>query len=144
MRIPKLLACIALLGTVALPFAACAAVPVSDKATNITSENTRSTIVPALPGPPVDDNARPIDYLKAAHEALTHGRTGEAQEALERAEARVLDRAVPLLQTSRQIDDPLVTQIRAARLALGSNDPTRAAQLIAAATDTASHLAFSQ
>jgi hypothetical protein len=100
--------------------------------------------VPALPGPPVDDNARPIDYLKAAHEALTHGRTGEAQEALERAEARVLDRAVPLLQTSRQIDDPLVTQIRAARLALGSNDPTRAAQLMSAATDTASHLAFSQ
>lgn len=143
MRIPKL-ACIVLLGTVALPFVACAAVPVSDKASNITPENTHSTIAPALPVPPVGRDARPIDYLKAAHEALTHGRTGEAQEALERAEARALDRAVPLLQTSRPIDDPLVAQIRAARLALGSNDPSHAEQLIAAAIDTAAHFASSQ
>jgi hypothetical protein len=143
MRTPEL-ACIILLGTAALPFAACAAVPVSDKASNITPKNIRSTIAPALPVPPLDDDARPIDYLKAAQEALTHGRTGEAQEALERAEARALDRAVPLLQTSTPIGDPLVTQIRAARLALGSNDPARAARLIAAATDTASYLASSQ
>ena len=45
MRIPKF-ACIALLGTAALPFAIRAAVPVSDKASNITPENTHSTIAP--------------------------------------------------------------------------------------------------
>jgi hypothetical protein len=138
------LGCIVLLGTAAVPYAACAAVPVSNAASNITPADTRSTIAPALPAPPVADDAQPIDFLKAAHDALSHGRTGEAQEALERAEARTLDRAVPLFQTSAPIDDPLVAQIRAARLALGSNDPARATQLIAAATDTVAHLASSQ
>ena len=97
-----------------------------------------------MPAPPLGGDAQPIDFLKAAHDALARGRTGEAQEALERAEARALDRAVPLLQTSTPIDDPLVAQIRAARLALGSTDPARATQLIAAATDTVAHLASSQ
>lgn len=143
MRIPAL-GCIVLLGTAAMPYAACVAVPVSNTASNVTPVNTRSTIAPALPVPPVGDDARPIDYLRAAHDALVRGRAGEAQEALERAEARALDRAVPLFQTSTPIDDPLVTQIRAARLALESNDPARATQLIAAATDTAAHLASSQ
>lgn len=98
----------------------------------------------ALDAPPVGDDAQPIDYLMAARNTLARGRTGEAQEALERAEARALDRAVPPLQTSTPIDDPLVAQIRAARLALGSNDAGRATQLIAAAMDAATHLASSQ
>jgi hypothetical protein len=143
MRIPAL-GCIVLLGTATLPYTVYAGVPVSTTASNITPADTRSTIAPALPAPPVGDDARPIDYLMAARDALTHGRTGEAQEALECAEARALDRAVPLFQTSTPIDDPLVSQIRAARLALGSYDPARAAQLITAATDVAAHLASSQ
>lgn len=138
------LTCIVLLGTTASPFAAYAAVPLSEKASNIMPENTRSTIAPALPVPPAGDDARPIDYLKAAGDALTHSRTGEAQEALERAEARALDRAVPLFQTDVPIKDPLVAQIEAARIALASNDTARATQLIAAATDTAAHFASSQ
>ena len=94
--------------------------------------------------PPVPDNASPLDFLHAARDALAHGKTGQAQEALERAEARALDRAVPLFQTDKPIEDPLVTQIRQARLALASNDIEHSIQLIASATDTAAHLASTQ
>jgi len=55
-----------------------------------------------------------------------------------------LDRAVPLLQTDKPIEDPLVTQIRQARLALASNDIVHSIQFIASATDTATHLASTQ
>ena len=53
-----------------------------------------------LPEPAVNENATIHDLLIAARTALVVGRTGEAQEALERAESRRLDRSVPLLQTS--------------------------------------------
>jgi hypothetical protein len=86
----------------------------------------------------------PLDFLHAASDALAHDKTGQAQEALERAEARALDRTVPLLQTDKPIKDPLVTQGRQARLALASNDIEHSIQLIASATDTVAHLAFNQ
>ena len=136
--------CFVLFGAIMLPVAAYASVPISYKASNITPDNTHSVIAPALPPPPVGDDASPADYLKAAQDALAHGRTGQAQEALERAEARALDRAVPAFQTDHPIEDPLVAQIRQARLALGSNDTTRAMQLIASASDMATHLASAQ
>jgi hypothetical protein len=140
MRLPVVL-CVALSGTYV---AAHAAEPISYKASNITPYDTRSVIAPALPPPPVGDSASPQDYLKVAQQALARGRTGEAQEALERAEARALDRAVPLFQTDKPIEEPLVVQIRQARLTLGSNDPARAMQLIASANDMAARLASSQ
>ena len=107
-------------------------------------DDTRSTIAPALPVPPLSDNASPLDFLNFARDALAHRRTGEAQEALERAEARALDRSVPLFQTDKPVEDPLVTQIRQARIALGSNDIDHATQLIASASDMAAHLASAQ
>jgi len=136
--------CIALFGAMALPAAVYAAVPISDKASNITQDDTHSLIAPSLPPPLVGDDASPLDYLKVAQAALAHHHTGEAQEALERAEARALDRAVPLFQTDKPIDDPLVAKIRQARLALGHNDISRATQLIASASDAAAHLALAQ
>lgn len=123
---------------------AVAAEPLSNRASNITPANTHSLIAPALPAPPLGDNASPLDYLKSAHAALAAGHTGEAQEALERAEARALDRDVPLFQTDKPIDDPLVDQIRSARLALGSNDTAQALQMTAAASETAAKYASAQ
>jgi hypothetical protein len=133
--------CVALSGTYV---AAHAAEPISYKASNITPYDTRSVIAPALPPPPVGDNASPQDYLREAQQALARGRMGEAQEALERAEARALDRAVPLFQIDKPIEDPLGAHIRQARLVLGSSDPARAIQLIASANDMATRLASSQ
>lgn len=121
-----------------------AAEPFSNHASNITPADTHSVIAPALPAPPVPPGASPLAYLRAAQAALAAGNTGEAQEALERAEARALDRAVPLSQTDKPINDPLVDQIRAARLALGSNDTTRAMQLIASAANAATGNASAQ
>jgi hypothetical protein len=123
--------------------AAHAGEPISYKASNITPYDTRSVIAPALPPPPVGDNASPQDYLRVAQQALARGRTGEAQEALERAEERALDRAVPLFRTDKPIEDPLVARIRQARLVLGSNDPARAMQIITSANDMAARLASS-
>lgn len=90
MRI-RMFACVTLLGAL-LPTAGYTANPVSDKASNITPADTRTPIAPELPPPPVADNASPLDFLHAARDALAHGKTGQAQEALERAEARALDR----------------------------------------------------
>jgi hypothetical protein len=140
MRFPIVL-CVALSATY---IAVHAAEPISYKASNITPNDTRSVIAPALPPPPVGDKATPQDYLRVAQQALARGRTGEAQEALERVEARALDRSVPLFQTDKPIEDPLVAQIRQARLALGSNDPARAMQLITSASDMAARLASSR
>jgi hypothetical protein len=139
----RMFACVTLLGAL-LPSAGYTANPVSDKASNITPADTRAPIAPELPPPPVPDNASPLDFLHAAREALAHGKTGQAQEALERAEARALDRPVPLFRTNEPIEDPLVTQIRQARLALASSDIEHSIQLIASATDTATHLASTQ
>jgi len=104
--------------------------PLSSSSSNITPGDTASVIAPRLPEPPLDDNAPPVAFLAAARQALAAGRTGEGQEALERAESRALDRAVrPSLagQASRQ---PLVQQITRARDALAAGDPARAIQLI--------------
>ena len=107
--------------------------PFSDKASNITPENTQSTIAPNLPSPPIGENATPRDYLLAARAALATGRTGEAQQSLEMAETRALDRSVPLFQTNAPIKDPLVAEIQSALDALGGGDRMRAMQIIEAA-----------
>jgi hypothetical protein len=116
--------------------------PFSDKASNITPENTRSVIAPNLPAPPVGHPATPLDYLVAARIALNEGHTGEAQEALERAETRALDRSLPLREADQPIIDPLVAKIREARYALADNDIPRALQLVTSASQTAEHLAY--
>src|SRR5579862_2271701 len=71
----------------------------SNRAGNIGPQDTRSEIAPNLPSPSVGQDSPPAAYLRAARTALLQGRTGEAQQALEMAETRALDRSVPLFQT---------------------------------------------
>lgn len=121
------------------PIGAGQSLPMSDKAANITPEDTHSIIAPNLAAPPVPHPATPLDYLIAARVALAAGHTGEAQEALERAETRAIDRAVPPALADQPVVDPLVEKIRKARLALAANDIQRAMLLI----DSAHNLATS-
>ena len=104
--------------------------PQSNRASNISPANTQSTIAPTLPDPAVGDHADPMEFLRAARAALAAGRTGEAQQSLEMAETRALDRAVPLGQTIIPSASPLVARIRDARMALGNGDRNQAMQLI--------------
>ena len=98
--------------------------PMSNTATNIGPSDTRTTYSPSLPAPPVDENAPPAAFLDAARNALAAGRTGEAQEALERAESRALDRSVKPSQAGEPSQQSLVTQIANARHMLASGDRT--------------------
>jgi hypothetical protein len=104
--------------------------PKSDKASNILPGNTRSDIAPTLPAPGVLDAGGPYDYLRAARAALTAGRTGEAQQSLEMAETRSLDRAMAPGQMASASDSRFVAQIREARRALGTGQVTEAVGFI--------------
>lgn len=104
--------------------------PMSDQAGNITSQDTASPIAARLPDPPVDDNAAIHDFLVAARNALAEGRSGEAQEALEMAETRALDRSVPLFQTMTPSRDPVVERVRQVLLTLGNGDRLEAMRLL--------------
>jgi hypothetical protein len=107
-----------------------ASTPMSSRASNITPADTRSTIAPALPTPMVGADAGPNAYLKAAHDALVAGRTGEAQQSLEMAETRQLARVVSPDQASSPDPDPAVTQIQNALQSLGDCDRGHALQII--------------
>jgi hypothetical protein len=104
--------------------------PRSNNAGNIGPQDTRSTIAPNLPSPDVGEDAPSRAYLRAARAALLQGRTGEAQQALEMAETRALDRSVPLFQTNVPSKSPLVDTIQKALNALGSGDRAGAVQFI--------------
>jgi hypothetical protein len=104
--------------------------PLSDNASNTTPDNTRSAIAPRLPAPPVPESAPPAAFLRAAREALAEGRTGEAQEALERAETRALDRSVRYSAGNQPSRSPLIQTIMQARGAVAQGDRARALQLI--------------
>jgi len=107
--------------------------PLSDKASHIIPGEATSTIAPRLPNPDVGPNAGPRQLLEAARAALATSRTGEAQEAMEQAETRLLDRAV-LPSKIRTVDNtPLIEDIRAARMALGTGDRSKSVQMIDAA-----------
>jgi hypothetical protein len=68
--------------------------------------------------------------LRAARASLVAGHTGQAQQSLEMAETRALDRSVAQGQTSTPSDSQFVSEIRDARHALGSGDRPHAIQLI--------------
>jgi hypothetical protein len=104
--------------------------PLSDKASNATSGDTASVIAPRLPTPGVGDDASPVAFLQSAQRAMALGRTGEAQEALERAEARLLDRSVAPSRAGIPDEQPLVTMVGNARRALGEGDTAAADRLI--------------
>ncbi len=104
--------------------------PRSDKASNIQTSKNRSSVAPTLPRSGLGENADAMAYLKVARTALVAGRTGQAQQSLEMAETRMLDRSVPEGQTNVPIENLTVTEIRDARLALGQGDRSRAIGLI--------------
>ncbi len=102
--------------------------PLSNSSSNILPGGPGSA--PTLPGPAVGDSGDPQPYLRAAREALAAGRTGLAQESLEMAETRVLDRSVRPSQAGVPARGGLAGLIRDARLALGAVDRARALALI--------------
>ncbi len=102
--------------------------PRSDTASNINSQTTTSELAPNLPAPPAGDDIQTL--LLDARASLQAGRTGEAQEALERAETRALDRSVPY-GTERQVDSgPLVRATNGARAALAAGNIAAAITII--------------
>jgi len=115
--------------------------PMGNSASNIDQQDTRSAIAPNLPSPQLGPNASPADYLRAAQSALSAGQTGEAQQALEEAETRLLDRSVPYRQTNNPSDNPDVAQITQALHALAAGDRARSMQLIQSAIPIAQAMA---
>jgi hypothetical protein len=93
--------------------------PYSTRASNITPSNTRSEVAPALPAPATEG---PRDLLMTASQDLSANRTGAAQEALDRAETRILDRSVPATVSNVPDADQVVNLIAHARTALSNND----------------------
>jgi hypothetical protein len=109
--------------------------PRGNTASNINESDVHSRIAPNLPTPRVGDEASAGDYLQNARDALMRGRTGEAQEALERAQTRLMeDRQM----NNGQVDNDAIHRISDARQALASHDRARAEELIDSAMNTAS------
>jgi len=107
--------------------------PLSSTAGNIVPGDTQNLVAGRLPVPTIDENAPPAAFIEGARQALAAGRTGEAQEAIERAESRALDRSVKPSQASDPSRQPLVQQLRDARMALGAGDKLRTMEILAAA-----------
>ena len=107
--------------------------PLGTRASNIDQRDTHSSIAPNLPSPRVGENANAVDYLRAAQSALQGGRTGEAQQSLEMAQTRLLDRSVVMGQTNNPSENPAVSQISQALKALAHNDRAQTMQLIQSA-----------
>jgi hypothetical protein len=104
--------------------------PTSSNASNIDGTDTSSPIAPALPAPDLPMGSSPEAFLHAARAALATGRTGEAQQALEMAETRLLDRSTKLFQTNDPSRNPLIKQIGDARRALGNGDRAQSMKLL--------------
>ena len=104
--------------------------PLSNNASNIGPADTRSNIAPTLPPSSAGENATARDYLAAARAALVTGRTGQAQQSLEMAETRALDRSVVADQVSVPSDSGFIARIGDARRALGNGDRTQAIAMI--------------
>lgn len=106
--------------------------PSSSTASNITASDTRSEMAPRLPDPNAGSNS-PQAYLAAAQRALASNRTGAAQEALERAETRLLSRSTDPSMANMPDPSASVQAIGAARRALASRDTAAARSAISAA-----------
>jgi len=104
--------------------------PRSNNASNIAPSDARSNVAPTLPPSSIGQDGGPQQYLRAARASLATGHTGQAQQSLEMAETRALDRAVPQGETDKPSQSQLVSRIRDALHALGSGDKARTIQLI--------------
>ena len=109
------------------------AAPVVTHASNIDTANTKSDVAPALPNPPVGPDAEPQIYLHTAARDLSARRTGAAQQALEMAETRLLDRGVPADSVGTPDRDPAVAHVSTALHELANNNIIAAQQEIDAA-----------
>jgi hypothetical protein len=107
--------------------------PTSTAPANVGPGDTHTLWSPQLPTPFVDDNAAPAAFMKAAEAAIAAGRLGEAQEAIERAESRALDRSVRPSKAGQPSQQKLVRQLADARRALGTGDRAGALRLLQAA-----------
>jgi hypothetical protein len=107
--------------------------PASNRSSNIGPGDTHSRIAPRLPAPAGGQNAGPHGFLMDAQNALNARQTGRAQEALERAETAMLQRAVPADQAGTPDQAPDVVQVAAARDALARHDVQAAQAAIAQA-----------
>jgi len=105
----------------------------STQASNILPADTQSVIAPALPTPAAADDISPERLLRDARNALEHRQTGLAQEALERAETRILNWTMPEGATNAPIHSRVVKVLAHARHALGRNDITGAQAAVAQA-----------
>jgi hypothetical protein len=103
--------------------------PLSNRASNITGADTHSEIAPRLPNPDANGNS-PQAYLAAADRALARGQTGAAQEALERAQTRILTRSTDPSMANMPDDSGMARAISDARMALANRDPGRARSII--------------
>jgi hypothetical protein len=104
------------------PGSASQAQPITRPASNITRYDARSVIAPALPVPPVPSGDPPRSFLFAARDAVEKGHTGEAQEALERAETRLLDGSTPATVGAIPDRRQAVYAVSAARNVLATGD----------------------
>ena len=96
--------------------------PASSTASNIDSADTHSSIAPHLPSPRISENAGPERYLEVAEKALKAHKTGEAQQALEMAETRLLDRSTEAGSASQPDNNPRIAAVTAARKSLADKD----------------------
>ncbi|HTR15653.1 MAG TPA: hypothetical protein VMI52_01300 [Acetobacteraceae bacterium] len=93
-------------------------------------------LAPRLPAPHVGTHATPEEYLRAAQSALARHHTGEAQQALEMAETRLLSRSTPVDAARQPDQDQAVQQVGQARQALGQGDLKSARAAIESALNT--------
>jgi len=113
--------------------------PASSQASNIDGADTHSTIAPHLPSPGVGENASPDQYLKVAERALRAHKSGEAQQALEMAETRLLDRSTSPAAANSPDQGPRVQAVSTALRDLAAKDWKGAHRAIVAAMNTGDH-----
>jgi hypothetical protein len=104
--------------------------PASSTASNIDPSDARAAIAPHLPQPDQGENATPEAYLRDAQNALMRNQTGLAQQSLEMAETRLLDRSTLPSEASVPDQNPEIHSVSMALSALGHRDVAGARQAI--------------
>jgi len=111
--------------------------PASSAASNINPGDARSAISPHLPEPAQGQNAPPEAYLRDAQHALMRNQTGLAQQSLEMAETRLLDRSTLPAQADTPDSSPEIRNVSAALTALGHRDMVGARHAVQVALTSA-------
>ena len=104
--------------------------PKSNNASNIVGSGEGSGVAPTLPSPNLGPDAPIRDYLRSARASLVAGETGKAQQSLEMAETRSLNRAEPSAQPNMPTNSAMANKIREALQTLGSGDKPGTIRLI--------------